>query len=314
MPLVAVALLWLVVALPKTMARMALAGAAGGGGFASRTASRVAARRVDSAVTQTTSTMRGRDGLLLPADGLDIADSRAGATARQPGEHAAVGGAQQRERAATAAGEATGVGAAATAEAGVGAAAAQRVASQAPEGLVATGGQQPAASPGRGLRNPSWHEIRNHVPAELTAAARRSADTTRADVAGAMGALAPAARQGVIDLMNSHGGQIRGQMAHQAARGELEASEREAFRTLAAASSEVRAHGISDFAEGAGAEPVAAPSTSAGATDRGAGPDSTGRRVDAAGAAPSGLGEGDGASSIPPARGGNGSSPEGGAR
>ena len=130
-----------------------------------------------------------------------------------------------------------------------------------------------------------------------------------------MRALSPAARQGVIELMNSHGGQIRGQMAHQAARGELEASEREAFRTLAAASPEVRSHGISAFADGRGAEPVAAPSTSTAATDRGAGAKSAGRRVDAAGGTPpTGSSGREDAASIPPARGGNGSSPDGAAR
>ena len=87
-----------------------------------------------------------------------------------------------------------------------------------------------------------------------------------------MRALSPAARQGVIELMNSHGGQIRGQMAHQAARGDLEASEREAFRTLAAASPEIRSQGIADFAVDTGAEPLAAPSTSTAATERGARP------------------------------------------
>ena len=128
-----------------------------------------------------------------------------------------------------------------------------------------------------------------------------------------MRALSPATRQGVIELMNSHGGQIRGQMAHQAARGDLDASEREAFRTLAAASAEIRTQGIHDFSDIAGAQPVAAPSTSTSATDRG--PGSTDRRVDVADSGPrSGLAGHDGASSIPPARGGNGSSSDGGAR
>jgi hypothetical protein len=312
MPLVAVALLWLVVALPKTMARMALSGAASGGGFTSRTASRVAARRVDAAVTHSASAVSGRGGLVLPADGNETADDGA-ALARRPGEHAAVGGGQRRQ-AATAAAAATGIGAAATAAAGAGAATAQRVGSQAPEGLGAASGQQSAGSPGRGLRNPSWHEIRNHVPAELTAAAQRSASTTRADVAGAMRALPPAARQGVIELMNSHSGQIRGQMAHQAARGELEASEREAFRTLAAASPETRSDGINDFADDTRAEPRAAPSTSTGTTDRGSEPESAGHRDDAAGAPPAWSAGRDGTSSIPPARGGNGSSPDRDAR
>ena len=76
MPLVAVALLWMVVALPKTLARMAMSGAAVGGGFVGRTASRVAARRVDAAVTQGVSTVSGRRGAVPQAGGHDSSRER----------------------------------------------------------------------------------------------------------------------------------------------------------------------------------------------------------------------------------------------
>ncbi len=275
MPLVAVALLWLVVALPKTMARMALSGAAGGGGFASRTASRVAARRVDD----------GRD-----ADRVDGERARRARAAGRRTRHrrcrrrsdGTPAGRACRGRAPRSAGRRPATAAAATGVGAATAAATRRLArsGDGPASRLAgargprrrrAGSRRPGVPVG-GCATRRGTRSEHRVPAELTAAAQRSADTTRADVAGAMRALSPAARQGVIELMNSHGGQIRGQMAHQAARGELEASEREAFRTLAAASPEIRSHGINDFADDAGAEPLAAPSTSTAATDRGAGP------------------------------------------
>src|SRR3954452_8957924 len=61
MPLVALALLWVMLALPRTLARLALLGGFARGGFASRTASYVTARRVDAAIGQAIpSTMGGR--------------------------------------------------------------------------------------------------------------------------------------------------------------------------------------------------------------------------------------------------------------
>src|SRR3954447_17332189 len=63
MPLVAVALLWVMIALPRTLARMALLGGFAGGGFGSRTASYVAARRADAAIGQVVpSGLGGRRG------------------------------------------------------------------------------------------------------------------------------------------------------------------------------------------------------------------------------------------------------------
>jgi hypothetical protein len=297
MPLVAVALLWLTVSTPKTLARMALSGAAGGGGFASRTASRVVARRADAAVVQTVSALGGPAVLAATTAGRGVAAAGAAATIRGPGGQQPAGGGHQRQTppAATAA-------------------TAQPKGEQAPTKAVPPNGQQAApATHDRGLRSPSWQEIRTRVPAELTAAAQRTATTTRADVAGAMRALSPAARQGVVGLMERHGGQIRGQMAHQAARGELEDAEREAFRALAGASPEARAHGIGDFLAATG-EPIAAPATDSSATERGAGPSGAAGSVEAAPATPPAVpDEPDHVSSIPPARG-NGSTSDGGAR
>src|SRR4051812_6950448 len=52
MPLVALALLWVMLALPRTLARLALLGGSARGGFASRTASYLTARRTDAAIGQ----------------------------------------------------------------------------------------------------------------------------------------------------------------------------------------------------------------------------------------------------------------------
>src|SRR4051794_5171238 len=52
MPLVALALLWVMLALPRTLARLALLGGFARGGFGARTSSYVAARRTDAAISQ----------------------------------------------------------------------------------------------------------------------------------------------------------------------------------------------------------------------------------------------------------------------
>src|SRR3954464_24695 len=63
MPLVALALLWIMLALPRTLARLALLGGFARGGFASRTASYVSARRADAAIGQAVpSGLGGRRG------------------------------------------------------------------------------------------------------------------------------------------------------------------------------------------------------------------------------------------------------------
>jgi hypothetical protein len=155
--------------------------------------------------------------------------------------------------AATAATQATGPGAAAAgttaAISGANAltAGGERGGWKPPRGFEHGGGPNSRTAGGRGLRNPSWQEIKDHVPVELAAAKAREHATTRADVAQAMRALSPDARDAVMDLMDAKGGQIRGQMAHQAARGDLTDPEREAFRSLAAASPESRARGIGDL-------------------------------------------------------------------
>src|SRR4051812_22385378 len=81
MPLVALALLWVTLALPRTLARLALLGGFARGGFASRAASYVAARRTDAAISQAIpSSVGGRGG---SAGGSSSQSQGAGAQGQQ---------------------------------------------------------------------------------------------------------------------------------------------------------------------------------------------------------------------------------------
>ncbi|MEA2312705.1 MAG: hypothetical protein QOE28_2673 [Solirubrobacteraceae bacterium] len=247
-PLVALALLWLTATLPRSLTRAALSGALGGaGGFASRTASRVVARRIDRVlVPGARAAHQRREPPSQPAP------PATGAQSQRPGEGDAAAGRSRHAPVATGAGNA---GAAA------GAAFTPAAAATASAASVTGSGWRPPPAPGGapgGLPHPSWQEIRDHVPVELDAAARRQATTTPHAVTAALRALPPAVAADVGALIEARGGQIRGQMAHQAARGELGEGEREAFRTLAAASPAVRTQGLAAYAAGP-AEPNPAP-------------------------------------------------------
>jgi hypothetical protein len=272
MPLVAVALLWLTVALPKTLARMALFGAMGGSGFVTRTASYLAARRADAALSQFVpaafmgggASGRAPVPIEQPTVGSGRRAASDGTAAAPEATRQPAGDALRAAEAATsaAAGAAGAAGAASVATAATGG-------WTAPEGFEGAIGDQPGVAGREALRSPSWQEIKEHVPVELAAAAARQQSTTRADVSAAMRALPTDAQRGVMGLMASKGGQIRGQMAHQAARADISDTERDAFRALAAATPEVRAQGISDFITGGGGDQPAAPSAASGATERG---------------------------------------------
>ena len=117
--------------------------------------------------------------------------------------------------------------------------------------------------------------------------------------------------------MDSHGGQIRGQMAHQAARGELSDRARGVPHARRGHAGDPQRTGSTTSPCDTGAEPLGERHRRARvATERGAGPAATGRSPSERPAPrrpPCRAGT-DGASSIPPARGGNGSSRDGGAR
>jgi hypothetical protein len=223
-PLVAIALLWVAVTLPKTLARLAMFGALSGG-FVGRTASYLAARRVDAALVQAVPANLGGRRTSTPQEQAKETST----TSRRQTKTATTKPAGKTSQWATGA---TAAGAAVVARSG---------GSRSP--TVASG----TAVRGTGLRTPAWSEIEHRVPVEQAIAADRESSTTPADVAGAMQTLRSDARQGLIELMERKDGQVRGEMAHQAARGDLNDVEREAFRTLAAATPDVRAQGIENF-------------------------------------------------------------------
>jgi len=91
LPLVALALLWLTVVAPRTLARMAMLGAQGGG-FVGRTASYLVARRADAAVAQTIpAALGGRAG--GPGVGVAGAATMAGPAAANRARSGRLGGA-----------------------------------------------------------------------------------------------------------------------------------------------------------------------------------------------------------------------------
>ncbi|WP_157592142.1 hypothetical protein [Solirubrobacter soli] len=260
MPLVALALLWVMLALPRSLARMAMLGGFARGGFGARTASYVAARRTDAAISQGVPSSFGGKRGSGASDVPDPASPGAGARGQRPTGAAVAGSA-----AATAVGGPVGAAAAAgargagagTAAGGRGASAAAAASSTSP---ASTGSATPvpsARSPradssapapvNRGLRAPSWQEIRERVPAEAEAAAARRDSTTRADVAAAMRDLDPETQSALQRLADAKKGRIGGEMVHQAARSDIGEGERDAFRTLAAATPQVRTQGIADF-------------------------------------------------------------------
>jgi hypothetical protein len=234
-PLVAIALLWVTVTLPKTLARLAMFGALNGG-LVGRTASHVAARRVDAALVQAVPTTLGGQHTSVPHG--------------EPSPDATQHGRREQAGATPSASKSSGgaTGSTATVAAGTaGGAAPVAQAAKTRGWRPPPGFEDGGASRGTGLRRPPWREIEHHVPIEMAAAAQREATTTRAHVAEAMKALPDDVRRGVVDLMERKDGRIRGEMAHQAAREDLGEVEREAFRTLAAATPAVRTQGIDTF-------------------------------------------------------------------
>ncbi len=260
MPLVALALLWVMLALPRTLAWLALLGGFARGGFGSRTASYVTARRADAAIGQAMPGSRGGRGASSSA-GQASPQSQGASSPGQRRSGAAAAGAALAGAAAGPAGAASAAGAGAgtsASRASTSAAASAtptRTPASAPAATATSASPQrsrssAAAAPIPGLRAPSWQEIRERVPAEAEAAAARRDSTTRANVAAAMRDLGPETQLALQRLADAKKGRIGGEMVHQAARADIGEREREAFRTLAAATPQVRTQGIADFFAG----------------------------------------------------------------
>ena len=276
-PLAAIALLWMMLLLPSRLAQMAMLGAgAVRGGFVSRAVSYAAGSQMRDSARQHMPSWAGgerggsnqrarasdsRLGTRLSAESVLAASkaARAGAAAAGTGVAGvgvgvASGARSGANGSSTAAAESGGSGWMQRAR-GAGSARAYS-----PPTLASS--QREIAASG-GLRRPSWRQ--DHFDAEmLEASIREQRQPVSAEQARrALDAL-PASTQGAMQsLVADHGPRARQHLAYQAL-GEWTPDEREAIRTLAAASPEVRAQAFSDASGstsgfGESADPKAAP-------------------------------------------------------
>jgi hypothetical protein len=300
-PLVAIALLWIMLALPSKLAHVAMLGASSlGGGFVSRTASYAAGSQLRDVTRQHMPAWAGGG----PARGQQPADgsgsdsrlgTRLGAESVLVASRVAAGGATAGPAGSAAgavsarAGSAGAGGGSAAANGGsVGQHGAADGASNGPAehrsgwlGRVRGGGASNAYSPpplvgGQaeiaargGLQRPSWRQ--EDFDAEmLEASLREQRDPVSvARVEQARDALPATTRAAVGALVAEHGPRARQHLAYQAL-GAWTPQQREAIRTLAAASHDVRSQAFSDASSsmagfGASSEPTPPnPSSEAG--------------------------------------------------
>jgi hypothetical protein len=263
-PLAAIALLWLMLWLPTRLAQMAMLGAgAMRGGFVSRAASYAAGSQMrdvtrqhlpgwaggrDGAGSQGSKQTDSRLGTRLGAESALAAGKVAGASAVTGGTAAAASLAQS-----DAAHRSNGGSEGASNGASNGSGDRQagwlgRLRGSAnprgysPPPLAGAEGAIPA---GGGLQRPSWRQERFDAEM-LEAGLREQHKPVSAEQAErARDALSPATQAAVGSLVADHGARARQHLAYQAL-GEWTPQEREAIRTLAAASPEVRAQAFGD--------------------------------------------------------------------
>ncbi len=255
-PLAAIALLWLMLLLPSRLAQMAMLGASSvRGGFVSRAVSYAAGSQMRDATRQYLPGWAGGER--------GASDQRARATDSRLGARLS---AESVLAASKAAGAGAGVAAGAGAVSGVasggrggangtsggssesGASWLQRARgggsarAYSPPPLASSQGTITAAG---GLQRPSWRQ--DHFDAEmLEASLREQREPVSAEQARQAVDALPASTQGAVQsLVADHGPRARQHLAYQAM-GEWTPDQREAIRTLAAASPEVRAQAFSD--------------------------------------------------------------------
>jgi hypothetical protein len=259
-PLAAIAMLWLMLLLPSRLAQMAMLGAgAGSGGFVSRAVSYAAGSQLRDTARQHMPSWAGGNG--------GSSDQRSRSTDSRLGARLSAESVLAASQAASGGGTG-GVGAAFGA--GVASASRSTTSNRTPGGSVEPGSgwpqrirgatnaraysppplasQQSAVAASGGLRRPSWRQ--EDFDAEMLEAALRE---QRQPVSGeqaseALDALPAPTRASVQSLVADHGPRARQHLAYQAL-GEWTGAQREAIRTLAAASPEVRAQAFSDEAE-----------------------------------------------------------------
>ena len=265
-PLAAIALLWLMLLLPTRLAQMAMLGAgAVSGGFVSRAVSYAAGSQLRDTARQHLPGWAGGHGSDRGQRGKET-DSRLGARLRAESALAAskvvaTGGAVAVGTAA--AGAAAGAGAASSSRAGgpLGTTAGSTEHQAGWVGRLRGSGNARAYSPpplagadggvataGGALQRPSWRQ--EDFDAEMLAASLREQHqpVSAEQAISARDTLAPATQAAVGSLIADQGPRARQHLAYQAL-GEWTPQEREAIRTLAAASPEVRAQA---FADGSG--------------------------------------------------------------
>jgi hypothetical protein len=260
-PLAAIALLWLMLLLPSRLGQMAMLGAgAGGGGFVSRAVSYAAGSQVRDATRQH---LPGRAG-----GGASASDRRSSSTDSRQGARLGAESVLAASKAASAGGAA-----AAAAGAGVASAARGATANGSSGGSAENGsgwlqrvrgarsgraysppplaGREGAMAASGGLQRPSWRQ--EDFDAEMLEASLRE---QRQPVSGeqaqrARDALPEATQRAVGSLVADHGARASQHLAYQAL-GEWTPEQREAIRTLAAASPEVREQAFADAGESRG--------------------------------------------------------------
>ena len=284
-PLAAIALLWVMLLLPTRLAQMAMLGASSvRGGFMSRAVSYAAGSQARDVA---------RQHLPSWAGGASSSDQRSRATDSRLGTRLSAESVLAASKAAGAgAGVAAGAGAVSAGVAGggrngahggsngsgePGAGLLQRVRGGAnaraysPPPLASS---QDAMVASGGLQRPSWRQ--DHFDAEmLEASLREQRQPVSAEQARHAVDALPVLTQGAVQsLVADHGPRARQHLAYQAL-GEWTPDQREAIRTLAAASPEVRAQAFADgpastagFGESADPKPAPAPAATVPATER----------------------------------------------
>jgi hypothetical protein len=260
-PLAAIALLWLMLLLPTRLAQMAMLGAgAVSGGFVSRAVSYAAGSQMRDTARQHLPGWAGGHGSDAGQRGKET-DSRLGARLRAESvlaasKAAATGGAVAVGTAA--AGAAAGAASSSRAGGRVGTTAGSTEHQAGWVGRLRGSGNSRAYSPpplagadgglaaaGGAFQRPSWRQ--EDFDAEmLEASIREQHQPVSAEQAkSARDTLAPATQAAVGSLIADQGPRARQHLAYQAL-GEWTPNEREAIRTLAAASPETRAQAFAD--------------------------------------------------------------------
>jgi hypothetical protein len=240
-PLVAIVLLWVMLKLPITLARVAmLGGTALGGGFVSRAASYAAGSQMRDTARQHMPSWAG--GHSARAD--TPSSQRESRTADRLRSAASIAGAVASGGAGAVAGVAS-VGAASGGGAGSGAASAAngRAYTPPPTAQAHTSGQGLQS----GLQTPSFAGREQDFANEKFEAQfrERTSPVSAEQAKAALQSVPESTQRGIAELVSEHGDGAREHLAYQAM-GEWSPQERDALRTLAGASDDVRSQAIND--------------------------------------------------------------------